>query len=344
MKGVNYREPDPSIQMAAKHNKMILKNTLFVIALMAAGGWFQATAIELDASPTMRSLTDRLVSEGTYTRQELEALLNPIEIDEGVLKLFARQAEAKPWHEYRNIFLKENRIAAGKVFMQSNRELLGAVYDKYGVPPEIITALIGVETFYGTRMGSRNVLRSLVTLTAAYPRREKFFGKELETFLELLKTENLVASDMEGSYAGAVGIPQFMPSSYVAYAVDFNGNGKRDLVYEVEDAAGSVANYLVVHGWKRGAPISKWVEQPISAKAKKLVGKRAKPKHSVLTMRQNGISLNESDSTKVSLNRLEDSAGILYFVGYKNFYALTRYNPSNKYAMAIVELSQAINN
>lgn len=301
-------------------------------------------AIELDASPTMSSLTNRLVSEGIYTRAELEALLGPIEVDDGVLKLFARQAEAKPWYEYRNIFLKQDRISAGKEFMQANRELLDAVYDEYGVPPEVITALIGVETFYGTRMGSRSVLRSLATLTAAYPRREKFFGKELETFLSLLKSENLVASDMEGSYAGAVGIPQFMPTSYVAYAVDFNGNGKRDLVHEVEDAAGSVANYLVEHGWKREAPISRWLDQPVSPSAEKLVAKRAKPELTVLTLRQNGISLNESDDTKVSLNRLETSSGMRYFVGYGNFYALTRYNPSNKYAMAIVELSQAIDN
>jgi membrane-bound lytic murein transglycosylase B len=149
---------------------------------------------------------------------------------------------------------------------------------------------------------------------------------------------------VEGSYAGAVGIPQFMPTSYVAYAVDFNGNGKRDLVHEVEDAAGSVANYLVVHGWKRGAPISRWLDHPISQSAKKLVAKRAKPELTVLTLRQDGISLNESDDTKVSLNRLETSSGMRYFVGYENFYALTRYNPSNKYAMAIVELSQAIDN
>jgi membrane-bound lytic murein transglycosylase B len=321
---------------------MIVKNILVSAILAIAAYSIQSNAIALDASPTMRSLTDRLVNEGVYTRAELKALLGPIEVDEGVLKLFARQAEAKPWHEYKNIFLKENRISAGRDFMQTHRELLDAVDDKYGVPPEIVTALIGVETFYGTRMGSRSVLRSLVTLTAAYPRREEFFGKELETFLGLLKTENLVASDVEGSYAGAVGIPQFMPTSYVAYAVDFNDNGKRDLVHEVEDAAGSVANYLVIHGWKREAPISIWIDQTVNTQAKKLVFKRAKPKHTVLIMRQNGIELNESDDTKVSLNRLKETEGMRYFVGYDNFYALTRYNPSNKYAMAIVELSQAI--
>ena len=324
---------------------MNLMKKLFITALLSLGCYAApGNAIELDASPTMVSLSNRLINDGVYTRAELEALLGPIEIDEGVLKLFGRQAEAKPWFEYRKIFLQQNRISAGKTFMQRNLTLLQAVDEKYGVPPEIVSALIGVETFYGTRMGSRSVLRSLATLTAAYPRREKFFGKELETFLGLLKTENLVASDIEGSYAGAIGIPQFMPSSYVAYAVDFNDNGKRDLVHEVEDAAGSVANYLVVHGWKRGAPIAKWVDEPINQDAKKLVAKRAKPKLTVRTLRQNGISLNEADDTGVSLNRLKESSGMRYFVGYGNFYALTRYNPSNKYAMAIVELSQAIKN
>jgi len=320
--------------------KKLLITTVLSLACYAIPG----NAIELDASPTMSALSDRLINDGLYTRAELEGLLGPIEIDKGVLKLLDRQAEAKPWHEYKNIFLRQDRILAGKTFMQRNRALLEAVDDKYGVPPEIITALIGVETFYGTRMGSRSVLRSLATLTAAYPRRETFFGKELETFLSLLKSESLVASDIEGSYAGAVGIPQFMPTSYVAYAVDFNGNGKRDLVHELEDAVGSVANYLVVHGWKRSAPIAKWLDAPITQDAKKLVEKRAKPKLNVQILRQHGISLNESDDTKVSLNRLEESSGMRYFVGYGNFYALTRYNPSNKYAMAIVELSRAINN
>lgn len=330
------------MRLLTNNNNLIGHTMAAAILWLSAFVAVPVQAIELDASPTMKALTERLIKQGTYTRPELEALLTPIEIDQGVLKLFGKQAEGKPWYQYRDIFLKRNRIDAGKAFMQKHHALLSAVNDKYGVPPEIITALIGVETFYGTRMGSRSVLRSLATLTAAYPRREKFFGKELETFLGLLKSENLVAEDMEGSYAGAVGIPQFMPSSYVAYAVDFNGNGKRDLVHEVEDAAGSVANYLVVHGWKRGAPIAQWLSVPVSSSARELVNKRAKPVHNVQTLRQNGIDLKYADDTKVSLNKLNEQAGPRYFVGYANFYALTRYNPSNKYAMAIVELSRAI--
>ncbi len=313
-----------------------------MLGLMASA--LPVAAIELDASPQMQALTDKLVRDKIYTREDLQALLGPLEIDQGVLKLFERQAEAKPWHEYKNIFLKDDRIIAGKTFMQTHQQLLADVEAEYGVPQEVITALIGVETYYGTRMGSRSVLRSLATLVAAYPRRAKFFGKELETFLSLLKQEKLVASGVEGSYAGAIGIPQFMPTSYVAYAVDFNQNGKRDLVHELADAAGSVANYLVEHGWKRGAPIAQWIDQPISSTAQKLIEKRAKPKYRVETLRQKGVELNDANDTKVSLNRLQEADASRYFVGYANFYALTRYNPSNKYAMAIVELARAITN
>lgn len=322
----------------------LINTALFLSALWLGFVSTSATAIGLDASPEMRRLTDKLISQKIYSKEDLSTLLGSIEIDQGVLKLFKRQAEGKPWHEYRKIFIQDKRINAGKEFLQTHQALLARVEEKYGVPAEIVTALIGVETFYGTRMGSRSVLRSLATLVAAYPRRAEFFGKELETFLGLLKKEKLVASDVEGSYAGAIGIPQFMPTSYVAYAVDFNENGKRDLVHEIEDAAGSVANYLVVHGWKRAAPIAQWLDEPVSQAAQKLVNKRAKPKHRVSTLRQNGVSLKDADDTKVSLNRLDEASGDRYFVGYHNFYALTRYNPSNKYAMAIVELSQAIKN
>lgn len=323
--------------------KIELKQTL--VALLIGFTAFAAPlqAIELDASPTMTALSDRLVNEGVYSREELTGLLGPLEIDKGVLKLFERTAEGvKPWYEYREIFLNQKRIVGGRDFMQKHRILLDAVEQRYGVPPEIVTALIGVETYYGTRMGSRNVLRSLATLTTAFPRREKFFGKELETFLRLLKSEHLVVDDMEGSYAGAVGIPQFMPTSYVAYAVDFNDNGKRDLVQEIEDAAGSVANYLVKHGWKRDAPIAVWVDEPLPEGARELVKKRAKPGYKAKLFKHKGVHINDPDDTLVSLNRLKEKSGPRYFVGYANFYALTRYNPSNKYAMAIVELSEAI--
>lgn len=329
-------------RLQAFSGQSFTRTITFVFGIFFGCAITSVSAIELSASPQMQRLTDSLIAKKIYTREELLALLGPIEIDQSVLKLFKRQAEAKPWHEYRNIFLKKKRIEDGKSFMLMHQDLLARVDEKYGVPPEIVTALIGVETFYGTRMGSRSVLRSLVTLAAAYPRRAKFFAKELETFLGLLKTESLVASGVEGSYAGAIGIPQFMPTSYLAYAVDFNDNGKRDLVNEFEDAAGSVANYLVVHGWRRSAPIAQWIEDPVSDAAQNLVAKRAKPKLRADALRKAGVNINAADDTKVSINRLKEKGGTKYFIGYANFYAITRYNPSNKYAMAIVELAQAI--
>lgn len=315
---------------------------LIVICAVSTALCEPAGAISLDASPEMQKITDHLIKNKIYTRPEISKLLGSVEIDKGVLQLLDHQAEAQPWHKYRHNLINRNRIKTGKRFMLENRALLSDVEKKYGVPPNIITALLGIETSYGSRMGSRSVLRSLATLTAAYPRRAKFFSNELQTFLTLLKTEKLVAADVEGSYAGAVGIPQFMPTSYVAYAVDFNKNGKRDLVHELEDAVASVANYLVKHGWKKGAPIAQWLDKKPKSSARKLVNKRAKPKHTIQTLGQHGISLKGNKNTKVSLNKLKSKKGDRYFVGYANFYAITRYNPSNKYAMAIVELSNEV--
>ncbi len=149
---------------------------------------------------------------------------------------------------------------------------------------------------------------------------------------------------MKGSFAGAIGIPQFMPSSYDAYAVDFNGNGKRELVNELADAVGSVANYLKVHGWQDGQPIRQWVDNPISSDLKAMVTKKAKPKLRVGSLKAADLDLDLAgvDNAKVALLKLKEADGNRYFVGYKNFYAITRYNPSNKYAMAICELADAI--
>ncbi len=330
------------MQNLFEFNAYKAKSTTIFLCLLCCFYSPSALAITLDASPQMQALSQRLIQKNLYTRERLENLLASVQIDQSVLKLFGKQSEARPWHEYRKIFINDERIAAGKVFLEKNRDLLKAAESKYGVPPHIISALIGVETFYGTRMGSRSVLRSLATLTAAYPRRADFFGKELETFLGLLVTEKLVADDVEGSYAGAIGIPQFMPSSYVAYAIDFNQNGRRDLVGELDDAVGSVANYLVKHGWERGAPLVQWIASPVKQSVRGLVKKNAKPTLTAAQLRVHGVNLMGGDKLKVSLNRLKEQSGRRYFLGHANFYALTRYNPSNKYAMAIVELSEAI--
>ncbi len=309
------------------------------IGLIVVSG---AQAVPLSASTQLDKVAKQLVKEGSYSVQELQDLIEPLTIDKKILELMDRQAEGKPWYKYRDIFVRPDRIKAGVAFMQNNAQTLARAEDDFGVPPHVIAALIGVETYYGTRMGSRSVLRSLVTLTAAYPRRAKFFGKELRKFLTIVKTEQLVPNNVEGSYAGAIGIPQFMPSSYEAYAVDFNGNGKRDLVNEVDDAIGSVANYLSMHGWQRGKPMRIWLQQGVSNAMLPILKKKAKPQNTIAELTAVGLKLNYNASTKANLMRLKQEQRWKYFVSFKNFHALTRYNPSNKYAMAIVDLSDEI--
>ncbi len=317
---------------------------LVAFGLMAS---VPAAAIELNASDELKSVTDQIVADGVYTRDELKQLFAEITLDQGVLKTIKKPAEGISWHRYKNIFLKEKRISDGAKFWVANQELLSRVTAEYGVPAKYLVALLGVETFYGTRMGSRQVFRSLATLSAGYPRRSAFFSKELGTFLRLMKTEQLIPSDVQGSYAGAIGIPQFMPSSYKAYAVDFNHDGTRDLVNQLEDALGSVGNYLAVHGWQRDGAVRTWLPQPVKPALIAEVSKKAKPRIRVSSLKQLGLKPDilpaaAKDKQKVSIGKLDEESGMRYFLGFQNFYAITRYNPSNKYAMAICELADAI--
>jgi len=281
--------------------------------------------------------------EDGFPKEELIAILSTSKVDQKTIDLMNRQYEALPWHKYRDLFINQARIDKGIEFWKENEATLNAAYKKYGVPPEITVALIGVETHYGTRMGDRRVLDSLVTLTADYPRRSAFFGSELRTFLNTARKEKIAPDSVMGSFAGAIGIPQFMPTSYEAYSVDFNNNGRRDLVNEMEDAIGSVANYLSVHGWKRSQKIFASVNSSLSGAAKEKVSKRAKPKHSLADLDALGVEFSKNGaSDKVALLALSAQQGKTYFVGFRNFYAITRYNPSINYAMAVTELSMQI--
>jgi len=314
---------------------------LFCILLF--GSFSQAQAVDIDQYPALAKLVGQMVKEDGFSRSELASVLADAKVDPKTIDLMNRQYEAQPWYKYRDIFINQARIDKGVEFIKEHKSLLDAANDKYGVPPHVITALIGVETHYGTRMGNRRVLDSLVTLTADFPRRSKFFGSELRQFLKTTKEENIAANSVMGSYAGAIGIPQFMPTSYEAYSVDFNGNGKRDLVNELEDAVGSVANYLKVHGWRRGQAVFASLSGSLPSGAKDSVAKRAKPKQTASELESLGVNYNKNGaSEKMALLSLSQKNGKSYFVGFRNFYAITRYNPSINYAMAVTELSMQI--
>ena len=323
----------------SNHRRLIL----CLLSLFLFGFGKNVLAVEVADYPVLQSLVEKMVSEDGYPRSELVAVLGKAQIDQKTLELMDRQYESLPWHKYRKLFINERRITDGLKFWAQHEVTLQKVYHKYGVPPEVIVALLGVETHYGTRIGDKRVLDSLVTLSAAFPRRSKFFTKELRTFLNTARNEAIPTDQVLGSFAGAIGIPQFMPSSYEAYSVDFNGNGTRDLVNEYEDAMGSVANYLHVHGWNRGQAIYASVTKPLPQSGVSFIRKRAKPKHSAAELRQAGVVFDSANaSEKMALLGLTDVTKKRYIVGFRNLYAITRYNPSVNYAMAITELSEAI--
>ena len=260
-----------------------------------------------------------------------------------ILEAIARPAEAKPWYQYRPIFITQRRIEKGIQFLQEHRKTLGRAEEVYGVPKEIIGAIIGVETSYGQQQGHYLVLDALTTLSFDYPPREKFFLQELEHFLLLAKEEKIDLLNVKGSYAGAMGYPQFIASSYRQYAVDFDQDGKKDLLGSVDDAIGSVANYFKQHGWETGKPVV--TRAHVDGEAyKALVEKGVMPSIKTQTLKDYGIEVKAHipDQDEVSLIELEGPQKSEIWIGHKNFYVITRYNHSALYAMAVYQLSQEI--
>ncbi|HJR70044.1 MAG TPA: lytic murein transglycosylase B [Gammaproteobacteria bacterium] len=292
-----------------------------------------------------QSFIDRMVEKHDFDRAELTSLLDAAVIDNVVLETMARPAErVVPWFEYRNIFITEERIAAGVVFWNEHAETLDAVSERYGVAPEMIVSIIGIETYFGTRMGRYRVLDALATLAFAYPPRASFFSSELEAFLLLAREEQVDVTTALGSYAGAMGAGQFIPSSYRAYAVDANADGKRDLWSDWHDVFGSVANYFDKHGWRAGEPVMESALRP--------VGFEGPEPRNALELGETVGSLTRmgyvfttslpSDAPAQAFSYEAESGGSEYWVGYHNFRVVTRYNRSTKYALAAHQLAQAV--
>ncbi|MCI0505335.1 MAG: lytic murein transglycosylase B [Gammaproteobacteria bacterium] len=286
---------------------------------------------------------DRMVKDHQFERNHLLKVFKKVKTDPGIIEAISRPAEAKPWHEYRPIFLTDDRIREGVKFWRQNATHLQRAYETYGVAPEIIVAIIGVETKYGKNKGKYPVMNALTTLAFDYPQRAQFFEKELEEFLLLAREEKTNPMSIKGSYAGAMGKPQFISSSYRRYAVDFDGDGKRDILNSTVDAIGSVANYFAAHQWYK--------DEPVAAPAKvdgedfkAILAKGIKPYIELGELLKNGISIEEKKSSSLltSLIQLELNKGHEYWVAFNNFYVITRYNHSELYAMAAYQLSQEI--
>lgn len=323
-----------------------------LVALTATGAFTITTALaqqEVAPSPAIESAKSAFIEELASThnldRDAIRSVLEDAQRSDEVLAAIQRPWEARPWHEYYGIFLTERRIEQGVKFWQQHAETLAAAYQEYGVPPELVVAIIGVETFYGQYMGNHRVLDALYSLGFYYPPRQQFFRSELAEFIRLAQNEELDVSSVKGSYAGAMGYGQFISSSYRAYAVDFDGDGRRDLLSNQVDAIGSVANYFARHRWQRGQPVAipAWpnrvedIRQLTSGRGQALT-------HTVGELRAAGVDFITlmPDDTPARLFEFEQPEGASYWVGLPNFYSITRYNHSPLYAMAVYLLSQEL--
>ena len=285
---------------------------------------------------------NEMVKNHQYDRAQLSYWLDGVQQQASILEAIARPAEGKPWKEYRPIFLTSDRVQQGVAFWKQHLTTLQRAEKQYGVPAEIIVAIIGVETFYGKRSGNYPVLDALTTLGFDYPPRAEFFRKELEHYLLMTREEKVDPRELRGSYAGAMGMPQFIPSSFRNFAVDFDGDGKRDLWNSTADVIGSVANYFKVNGWKFGEPVIS--RASVLGAATELAGTQVKPVKSVAEYKQLGATPIHAFASQAQavLLQFDGANGIEYWMGLDNFYVITRYNRSPLYALAVYQLSQAL--
>ncbi|MDI9238523.1 lytic murein transglycosylase B [Lysobacter sp. LF1] len=286
----------------------------------------------------------------------IESVLAKAQIRDAIVAAMSKPAEAKPWRDYRPIFITQARIDGGREFLAQHRDALAKAEATYGVPAQVIVSIIGVETNYGRNTGSYPVLDALYTLAFAYPRtgdpakadrenrREAFFRGELAQLFALGKETGLDITTLTGSYAGAMGWGQFMPSSYREFAVDGDGDGKRDLFNNLDDVFASIANYFVKKGgWVRGGPVT--VRANAAANAQPIEPENLDPVYTMADLAARGFRpltpVTPADQSATVVN-LDGDAGPEYWFGFRNFYAITRYNISKHYAMAVYQLSEAI--
>ena len=289
--------------------------------------------------PGIPGFIDEMVAKHHFKRNELKRLFQRAQYKQSVIDAITTPATTKPWPEYRAIFVNDQRIQAGLRFWKRYRHTLRRAEKKYGVPQEIIVALIGVETMYGEHTGTYRAIDALTTLAFKYPQRADFFRSELEQYLLLARAQGFNLLGVQGSYAGALGIPLFMPSSYRKYAVDFDHDGKIDLMNDPVDAIGSVANYLKQFGWTRG--------QPVALRGKIGDAAHAPDQSDARSTREwmaAGV-VPESDVQGDAKARLLDFTmpeGQEFWLAFDNFQVITRYNNSDFYAMSVYQLAEAL--
>ena len=308
---------------------------------------FNAVASPVDVTrPDVAEFIEEMAEQHDFDRDALRDILGQAEFKSSIIEKISTPAERKlTWAEYRKIFMTRERINAGATFWSENREMLERINKETGVSIEMIVGIIGVETFYGRITGRDRVIDALATLAFEYPPRAKFFRNELVQFLLLAREEDIDATVPLGSYAGAMGRPQFMPSSFRAYAVDATGDGKRDIWDNWADVAGSVANYFLEHGWRPNEEVT--AQATLSSRWK---GPAPEPKNTLKAsdtvegLSRKGVLFATAlcADSKSELLTYEGDAGIEHWVGFHNFFVITKYNRSVMYALAAHQLGQQV--
>ena len=317
------------------------------IALLAAVLWLtgsQPAAALNTHRADVKAFVAQMADQYGFKKRVVRKWLGAAQSQPAILEAMERPAEkAKPWFEYRPIFITERRIREGTEFWLAHRQELDRASVRSGVPPEILAAILGVETYYGRLTGSYRVIDALATLAFDYPPRSKFFKDELAQYLLLTRELQLDPLSVKGSYAGAMGAPQFMPSNYRRFAVDADANGRIDLWSNWSDVCASVGNYLKEHGWNEGEPVlSEATVDP--AKPEELDGRKLALEETVGSLKAKGVDFDSplpADAPAL-LIAADEPDGVHWRVGYSNFYAITRYNHSALYAMAVYELAAAV--
>ncbi len=316
---------------------------VLLAAALGAAGTVNAQTYA-DRTETREFMVEMVKRHG-FKQRELERLFAQARFEPSIITLMTPAVPGtRSWQSYRANFVNQHRIDAGVEFWRQHARVLLRAFDTYGVPPEIVVAIIGVETQYGRNVGGYRVLDALATLAFDYPPRADYFRSELEQFLLFARESHLDATNLRGSYAGAIGIPQFMPGTIRRYGIDFDHDGRRDLQASAADAIGSVANFLASHGWIPGAPVA--FPAQVSGERYRLVADGGvEPVYRAEELRELDVAFDESvpaDMTSVLIELESPDAAPEYVVGLQNFYVLTRYNRSSFYAAVVCELAAAV--
>jgi len=289
--------------------------------------------------PEVEAFIEDMVQKHQFEAAALRKLFGQVKPRPSIVRAISAPSTARPWHEFRSRYLEPQRINTGVAFWREHAVTLEKASREFGVPEEIIVATIGVETFYGRHTGNFRVLDALATLAFRYPPRAELFRSELEHYLLLARESGIDATGTVGSYAGAMGLPQFLPSSYRRYAIDFDGDGKKDIINSMADAIGSVANYYKAFGWRPGGAVI--VPAEVSGNVDAVLEAGIKPEQKVAELRKLGVtpSAPVDEGTEAALITAVAVTGPRYWLGLNNFYVITRYNRSVNYALTVHELA-----